>query len=235
MKMISWNVRGLGGAEKRREVKRMVVEKSPYILCLQETKLPVCDYFLCNSLWGDSNYNYSFRPSVGASGGLLIIWDSTEVEVWSSGSQEHVLHIHGRLIRSNEEFYMFNIYAPCEPRAKQELWVSVTARLEGLRGAKVCVCGDFNAVRTVEERWSSRGNSSFLDIQHFSRFIDDNGLVDLPLCGRRYTWFKGDGSAMSRLDRFLLSEEWCLQWPNSFQVALLRGFVRSLPASVVCG
>jgi hypothetical protein len=27
---------------------------------------------------------------------------------------------------------------------------------------------------------------------------------------------------MSRIDRFLLSEEWCLQWPNSFQVALLR-------------
>jgi len=28
---------------------------------------------------------------------------------------------------------------------------------------------------------------------------------------------------MSRLDCFLLSEEWCFQWPNCFQVALLRG------------
>jgi hypothetical protein len=48
-------------------------------------------------------------------------------------------------------------------------------------------------------------------------------MVDLPLCGRRYTWFKGDGTSMSRIDRFLLSEEWCLQWPNCIQVALLRG------------
>ncbi|RHN51490.1 hypothetical protein MtrunA17_Chr6g0469151 [Medicago truncatula] len=28
---------------------------------------------------------------------------------------------------------------------------------------------------------------------------------------------------MSRLDHFLLSEEWCLEWPNCLQVALLRG------------
>jgi len=57
----------------------------------------------------------------------------------------------------------------------------------------------------------------------FNNFIDGNNLLDLPLCGRRYTWFKGDGISMSRLDRFLLSEEWCLRWPNCLQVALLRG------------
>jgi hypothetical protein len=35
--------------------------------------------------------------------------------------------------------------------------------------------------------------------------------------------------AMSRIDRFLLSEEWCLQWPNCFQVALLRGLSDHCP------
>ena len=61
------------------------------------------------------------------------------------------------------------------------------------------------------------------DLRCFSHFIEDNSLLDLPLCGRRYTWFKGDGTSMSRIDRFLLSEDWCLQWPNCLQVALLRG------------
>ncbi|GAU30969.1 hypothetical protein TSUD_63800 [Trifolium subterraneum] len=32
-----------------------------------------------------------------------------------------------------------------------------------------------------------------------------------------------DGLTMSRLDRFLLSEEWCLAWPNCTQTARLRG------------
>ena len=223
MKLVSWNVRGLGGLEKRREVRRLVGEKSPFGLCLQETKLSVCDDFLCTSLWGDANHAFSYQSSVGASGGMLIVWNTNEVEVWSSGSQEHALFIHGRFIGTKEEFYLFNIYAPCDSRAKQALWESLSARLQLLSGANVCLCGDFNAVRNVEERWSKRGNSAVYDVTHLSSFIDDNGLLNLPLCGRRYTWFKGDGSAMSRLDRVLLSEEWCLRWPNCRQVALLRG------------
>jgi len=229
MKLVSWNVRGLGGIEKRREVRRMVEEKSPFILCLQETKLSVCDDILCNSLWGMSSHAFSYQSSVGASGGLLIVWDTKEVEVWASGSQEHALFIQGRFTTTNEEFYLFNIYAPCEPRAKQALWGSLTSRLQLLSGGKVCLCGDFNAVRNVEERWSKRGNNVAYDGNHFSNFIDDNGLIDLPLCGRRYTWYKGDGSATSKLDRFLFSEEWCFAWPNCRQVALLRGLSDHCP------
>jgi hypothetical protein len=62
-----------------------------------------------------------------------------------------------------------------------------------------------------------------LDHIPFSWFIEDNNLVDLPLHGRKFTWFKGDCLSMSRLDRFLLSYEWCLAWPNCKQVACLRG------------
>jgi len=47
--------------------------------------------------------------------------------------------------------------------------------------------------------------------------------VDLPLRGRRYTWYRGDGKSISRLNRFLLSERWCLTWPNCFQLASARG------------
>jgi exonuclease III len=32
MKIISWNVRGLGGFEKRREVSQMVKEKNPFVI-----------------------------------------------------------------------------------------------------------------------------------------------------------------------------------------------------------
>jgi len=52
---------------------------------------------------------------------------------------------------------------------------------------------------------------------------DNCVLIDLPLCGRKFTWFNWDGRSMSRLDRFLLSEEWCLFWPNCLRVANLRG------------
>ncbi|GAU33774.1 hypothetical protein TSUD_393360 [Trifolium subterraneum] len=138
-----------------------------------------------------------------ASGGLLTMWDSSEVEVWSSISREHVLWCHGRFVK--------------------------TGRLQSLFGERVCLCGDFNAVRSTEERRSSREGPRSSDHLLFNRFIDDTSLVDLPLSGRRFTWYKGDGLSMSRLDRFLLSEEWCLSWPNCEQVAQLRGLSDHCP------
>jgi len=34
MKIVLWNLRGLGGFEKRREVRKLVSEKSPFIVCI---------------------------------------------------------------------------------------------------------------------------------------------------------------------------------------------------------
>lgn len=81
MKIISWNVRGLGGFEKRREVKQLVREKNPFILCLQESKLSVVNDLVCKALWDDTSVDFSFKPSIGASRGLITLWNCNEVEV----------------------------------------------------------------------------------------------------------------------------------------------------------
>jgi exonuclease III len=96
MKLLSWNVRGLGSYEKRKEVRSLVKAKNPLVMCLQETKLQMCDVNVCSSLWDRQSVEFSFRPSQGASGGLLTVWDASEVEVWSTSSFDHVLSIHGR-------------------------------------------------------------------------------------------------------------------------------------------
>lgn len=128
------------------------------------------------------------------------------MEEWSSVSCAYTLIIHGRFIKSNEEFYLFNIYAPCDVLAKKLLWDTLTPRLQQLRGKKVCVCGDFNDVRSREEIRSVSVSHFFSDYTHFNLFIDDNFLLDLPLGGQKFTWFKKDGKSMSRLDRFFLSD-----------------------------
>ncbi|MCH79399.1 cysteine-rich receptor-like protein kinase [Trifolium medium] len=133
------------------------------MLCLQETKLQSCDDFICSTLWGNSSHAFSYRPSNGASGGLLTLWDSAEVEVWSSESLEGVLWCHGRFVRSDEEFYVANVYAPCDDGAKQLLWDSLSARIQALGRSRICVCGDFNAVRSVDERHSVARMRGLLD------------------------------------------------------------------------
>jgi len=229
MKLISWNVRGLGGHEKRREVRQLVREKCPLILCIQETKCVTFDDFMCNSIWGDANVGYSFQPSLGASGGLVTLWDSPEVEVWYSTSFEHVLLEAGRFYKSNEQFVVVNIYAPCEDARQQSLCDNITNRLATYSDQNVCVCGDFNAVRSVSERCSVGDIKQQTGMAGLNLFIDSNLLIDLPLRGHSYTWYKGDGRSMSRIDRFLLSEKWCSTWPNCFQLASSKGLSDHCP------
>ncbi|GAU49175.1 hypothetical protein TSUD_133700 [Trifolium subterraneum] len=107
------------GAEKRKEVRKLVGEKLPFVVCLQETKTHFCDDALVSSLW--------------------------EVEVWSPFSSDHILVCRGRFISSNDEFVVVNVYAPCDPGSKQVLWDSLFVRLQSLVGLRVCVSGDFNA------------------------------------------------------------------------------------------
>lgn len=54
---------------------------------------------------------------------------------------------------------------------------------------------------------------SVVDVS-FNSFIEDNVLVGFPLCRRHFTWYCGNGRVMSKLDRFLMTEEWCVIWPN---------------------
>lgn len=100
---------------------------------------------------------------------------------------------------------------------------------EGLRelrsdnlGSPWCLAGDFNAVRSVSERRGSAVHIATTVMVEFDDFIEDMGLNDLPLVGRKYTWHRMDGSSMSRIDRFLLSDEWLGRWSDLSQWGLAR-------------
>jgi len=54
-------------------------------------------------------------------------------------------------------------------------------------------------------------------IKNFNLFIENNLLLELPSVGRKYTWYRANGSAKSILDRVLVSEEWLQEWPLSKQ------------------
>jgi len=183
MKLLSYNVMGLGGGEKREEVRKLVYEKHPFVLCIQESKLGVVDDLMIKSIWGNTACGYSYQPSVGASGGLVTVWDTSCVDVWSTMSYNHVLVIKGMVVRSAEDFIIINVYMPCDSVAKQALWDVLLPIIVNNNDVCVCVCvcvcGDFNFVRTSEEK---RGRSTVFrqaDADLFNKFIEDNFLIDL--------------------------------------------------------
>ncbi|GAU41304.1 hypothetical protein TSUD_325180 [Trifolium subterraneum] len=100
---------------------------------------------------------------------------------------------------------MANVYVPCDDGAKQGPWDSLSERIQFLGG------GGF-----VSAGITMRLNMLMNAARHASSFIEDNNLIDLPLSGRKFTWFKGDGLAMCRLDRMNAS----ISWQQSFSLWL---------------
>lgn len=73
----------------------------------------------------------------------------------------------------------------------------------------VCLCliGDFNEVRSCNDRKGR--NLCFLisNSRKFEEFIREACLIDVGLVGRNFTWSRLDGKCSSRIDRALMSNE----------------------------
>ncbi|GKV07784.1 hypothetical protein SLEP1_g19505 [Rubroshorea leprosula] len=102
---------------------------------------------------------------------------------------------------------------------KRALWEELHNLILNRKG-NWCLGGDFNAVRSAGERAGCKGMSR--EMIDFDRFISESGLVDLPMVGRKYTWYNANGKYMSRIDRFLVSEEWLMRWCDVKQWGLER-------------
>jgi hypothetical protein len=105
------------------------------------------------------------------------------------------------------------------------LWNNLLNYKRGLGDGRWCVVGDFNAVCRGEERIgvnNVNGVSTSPESIEFRSFLEELELVDLPLHGRRFTWYHASGRAMSRIDRVLISDEWACLWGNGSLWAMPR-------------
>jgi len=77
----------------------------------------------------------------------------------------HVFIIKGKVILTDEEFIIFNVYAPCDSVAKQQLWEKLVPLVLHYGDVNLCVCGDFNSVRCREERKGRSAGFGQLDAE----------------------------------------------------------------------
>ena len=67
------------------------------------------------------------------------------------------------------------------------------------------------------------------NINEFNEWIEEMEVEDVSWVGRKFTWFRPNGAARSKLDRFLVSPEWLAKWPGSIQHPLDRNFSDHYP------
>lgn len=214
MKILSYNIRGLGKRAKRREVREMVKKHRIEFCCIQETKMSNMRDKICKSLWGDKNCEWACMDAEGNSGGILSIWNNEVFSMVSSWFVKGVLVVNGFLKEDGQQVCVMNVYAPCSSTEIFLLWDLIGNAIEQQSNTYTCVVGDFNAIRHEKERVEKGSVVNHRDILAFDEFISQSNLFEIPLIGRFFTWFRKDGSCKSKLDRMLVNEEWLNKWPN---------------------
>ncbi|GKC81563.1 RNA-directed DNA polymerase, eukaryota [Tanacetum coccineum] len=99
------------------------------------------------------------------------------------------------------------------------LWDYLHSMIEQWDG-EVIIMGDFNEVRTQDERFGYIFNSHGDII--FNAFISSSGLIEVPMGGCSFTWVHKSATKMSKLDRFLISEGLLQSCPNISALTLDR-------------
>ncbi|MCH87544.1 transposon TX1 putative protein, partial [Trifolium medium] len=152
--------------------------------------------------------------AIGRSGGLITMWDSNKGSLVDSFQGQGYLGVVLLWGVKKTKCVIVNVYASCVLQAKKALWVDLLVAMRIHRGEHYCIMGDFNSVRCLGERNGVRGGSERSeDTRLFNVFIENTGLIDLPLMGRKYTWMQPNG-------REVVEGEW-----TSYQVNGWTGYV----------
>ena len=80
LKILFWNVRGLHERDKRLQIKNLIRMWRADIICIQETKVELITRGFVRSLWGCHYVDWVYLGSLGALGGILVMWDRRVVE-----------------------------------------------------------------------------------------------------------------------------------------------------------
>ncbi|KAL4557832.1 hypothetical protein LXL04_036026 [Taraxacum kok-saghyz] len=192
-------------------VKELCSKHKVNFLALQETKMESVDDFFVRRLWGNSNFKFSFSDSVGASGGILCVWDSGVFVKRRAALSDYFVLLEGTWVPTQSDILIVTVYAPHDVREKRMLWDYLGEKI-GIWSGDVMVMGYFNEVRFPSDRFGSSFNAQGANV--FNDFIAMAGLHDVALGGYMYTWAHPTGEKMSKLERFLFSESMLEHFPH---------------------
>ncbi|XP_030939916.1 uncharacterized protein LOC115964808 [Quercus lobata] len=204
--MLSWNVRGLNNPHKRDVVKNLLREWKCDIVCLQESKLDSTSSSLVKSLWGSPFVDWGALDAIHTIEGVILMWDKRVVERVDSVVGSFSISIVLKGVLDGFEWICSGVYGPTDGSLRDAMWAELDLVRSRWAGAW-CLFGDFNVIRYPAKRL--RCNSFSPAMFKFSDFIAKHSLIDLPLVGGEYTWFRDfDSPSMSKLDRVLMTTDW---------------------------
>ncbi|CAN0927561.1 Putative ribonuclease H protein At1g65750 [Linum grandiflorum] len=157
------------------------------------------------------------RDAIGFTGGIWVLWNSSEVKLDLLAASSQFLHFTGRL-QFGSPFLVTAVYGNPSVTVRNELWEGIRSIAPSSDVAWL-VAGDFNAMKSSADK---RGGAAF-SIRKHQPFLDccaDCDLNDLNFSGPRFTWYHG--TKRHRIDRAMCNTSWIQAFPESKEVHLPR-------------
>jgi exonuclease III len=118
--ILSWNIRSVNGDDRWPFVRNKIDESNAQIVCLQETKKEVFDSYMIRKFAPRRFDQFAFCPSVGASGGLLIMWCSSAFSGQVIMQESFGLVVEFTSVASSDQFTLVNVYGPCTSPRRED-------------------------------------------------------------------------------------------------------------------
>lgn len=203
------------------------------MVCLQETKMKKVNNSVITEIGGGRWADWEHLGAEGYAGGVLVMWDKRRLSKLDSFLGISSVSCLLKLVENDKVWLFSGIYGPCADGERWNMWGELRD-IKSRWDIPWCIGGDFNVVRFPQERSGSRVFSRAM--AEFNDFINERELVDLPLVGGDYTWFRNnDSHQCSRIDRFLISVDWEDIFGGPVQSCLPRVTSDHVPLLLECG
>jgi exonuclease III len=171
---------------KHSGVKDMVQAVHATTVCLQETKMQLFDDNLIREILGSAFVqNYSFLPSRGVSGGILIAVSDNHFRLISSSHSENALTVKLQMLNDAMEWHLTRVYGP-QAETDNLLFLEELKHIKQSIQGKWLIAGDFNMIYRAQDKNNTRVNRRIMG--KFKSTTDELELREQPLHGRKYTW-----------------------------------------------
>nr|GEV91264.1 RNA-directed DNA polymerase, eukaryota, nucleotide-binding alpha-beta plait domain protein [Tanacetum cinerariifolium] len=121
-----------------------------------------------------------YSASVGNSGGILCIWNSSMFCNTNSTVFDYFVLINREWVPSGKKLLIISVYAPQELNEKKMLWDYLILVINNWN-CEVIIMGNFNEVQKQTKRFGSKFNVHGADA--FNLFISTAGFEEVPLGG----------------------------------------------------
>jgi hypothetical protein len=183
--VLTHNVRGINSTTKWNGIRCSIRDSGCDVICLQETKKEFFDSVYLKNFCPPQFDSFAFVPSVGNSGGSVIIWKSSKLSGNVIFQNDYAQSVEFTSNLSACSWIITNVYAPCTPQGKIDFlnWLhNISMPSDKLW----LLVGDFNLIRRPEDRNKVGGDINLM--LKFNEAISNLDLIEIPLHGLTYTW-----------------------------------------------